>query len=116
MINKEKEKLKIGDKIFAKSVYCNNSQLIEMEIIRVGRKYYTAQYYHQDYQICIDSFQQKSTGYGYDRDYIFFRSMEEYERYEQNQKMNKRIRMADITELPFDCKEKIVLWLDKAGL
>ena len=110
------EKLKIGDTIFAKSVYHNNPPLIEMKIIRVGRKYYTAQHYCRNYQICIDSFQQKSTGYGYDRDYIFFRSMEEYERYEQNQKMNKRIRMADITKLPFNCKEKIVLWLDEAGL
>ena len=114
MVNKEK--LKIGDVIFAKSVYHNGSPLIEMKIIRVGLKYYTAQRYSQEFQICIDSFCQKNTGYGYGIDYIFFRSMEEYERYEQNQKMNKRIRMADITKLPFDCKEQIVLWLDKAGL
>ena len=111
-----KEKLKIGDTIFAKSVNYNNSPLIEMKIIKVGRKYYTAQHYYQDFQICIDSFRQKNTDYGYGIDYIFFRSMEEYERYEQNQKMNKRIRMADITRLPFDCKEKIVSWLDEAGL
>lgn len=114
MINKEK--LKIGDVIFAKSTYNNNSPLIEMKIIKVGQKYYTAQHCYQDFQICIDSFRQKNTGYGYGANYIFFRSMEEYERYEQNQKMNKRIRMADITKLPFDCKEQIVLWLDKAGL
>lgn len=112
----KEEKLKIGDTIFAKSVYYNDSSLIEMKIIRVGRKYYTAQHSYRNYQICIDTFQQKSTGYGYDRDYIFFRSMEEYERYEQNQKMNRRIRMADITKLPFDCKEKIVSWLDEAAL
>ena len=114
MVNKEK--LKIGDVIFAKSAYHNNSPLIEMKITKVGRKYYTAQYYYQDFQICIDSFRQKNTGYGYGADYIFFRSMEEYEKYEKNQKMNKRIRMADITKLPFHCKEQIILWLDKAGL